>query len=244
MAKSTVAADPITVDALIVGGGLVGLTLGCALAGAGLPVAVVDRADPAAVVAAEFDGRATAIAHGSAQVLRGIGLWAGMAPHACPIDDIRVADGDSLLFLHYDHRELTGEPFGFMVENRDIRAAIAARLPALGRVRYLAPAAPAAIERTPTGVEVRLDDGRRLVARLAIGADGRGSWLRRQAGIAVTRWSYGQSGIVCAVDHERPHDNIAHEHFLPAGPFAILPLRGNRSSIVWTERDDMAPAMM
>lgn len=114
----------IDVEALIVGGGLAGMTLGSALAGAGLPVAVVDIADPAATIAPEFDGRATAIAHASARVLQGVGLWEGVAPYASAINDIRVSDGDSLLFLHYDHREVGDEPLGHIIENRYLRLAM------------------------------------------------------------------------------------------------------------------------
>ncbi|HJS32817.1 MAG TPA: FAD-dependent oxidoreductase, partial [Alphaproteobacteria bacterium] len=111
---------PTTVDVIIVGGGLVGLSLAAALGQAGLSVVVVDREVPALAAADRFDGRASAIAWGSAQALGGIGLWPMLAPHAQAIDDIRVSDGDSTLFLHYDHRELGDHPLGYIVENRHI----------------------------------------------------------------------------------------------------------------------------
>lgn len=240
--------EAITVDALIVGGGLVGLTLGCALAGAGLPVVVVDRTDPAAMVAAEFDGRATAIAHGSAQVLRGIGLWARLATHACPINDIRVADGDSLLFLHYDHRDVGDAPLGHIVENRYIREALFAHARTLPALRHLAPMEVGEIVRSADGVSARLADGRAVRARLLLACDGRTSRIRADAGIGVTRWSYQQTSIVCAVYHDLPHRNVAHERFLPGGPFAILPMLDDagrhRSAIVWSDRDAVAAAAM
>jgi 2-octaprenyl-6-methoxyphenol hydroxylase len=231
-------------DVLIVGGGLVGGTLAAALALAGVKVVVVDRQAPSAALDAAFDGRYSAIALGSRRVLSTIGLWADLASAAAPIEDIRVSEGKSPFFLHYDHRETGDEPFGFMVENRAFRQALARRLPKSPGVTLLAPAGVARLERQAGGVTAWLEDGRQVSAALAIGADGRGSTTRNGAGIRVTRWSYKQSGIVCTVEHERPHGFIAHERFLPAGPFAILPIPGNRSSIVWTEHADLAPALM
>ncbi len=231
-------------DVLIVGGGPVGGTLACALSAAGMEVIAVDQADPAAGLDAGFDGRASSIALGSQRILDALGLWAGMEPHAAPIRHIRVSEGESPLFLHYDERDTGGPPFGYMVENRFIRKALFDRVPTLDTVRLFAPARVAGLERSASGVEARLADGRRISARLIVGADGRASGVRAGAGIRVTGWPYRQTAIVCTVAHERPHDFVAHEHFLPTGPFAVLPLLGNRSSIVWTERKDLAPAIM
>lgn len=231
-------------DVLIVGGGPVGGTLACALSAAGMEVIAVDQADPAAGLDAGFDGRASSIALGSQRILDALGLWAGMEPHAAPIRHIRVSEGESPLFLHYDERDTGGPPFGYMVENRFIRKALFDRIPTLDTVRLLAPARVDGLERSGSGVEARLADGRRISARLIVGADGRASGVRAGAGIRVTGWPYRQTAIVCTVAHERPHDFVAHEHFLPTGPFAVLPLLGNRSSIVWTERKDLAPAIM
>ncbi len=238
----------VDADALIIGGGMVGGTLALALAQGGLGVALVDQADPQALLAAEFDGRASAIALGSKRVLEGLGLWSLLEDGAAAIDDIRVSDGDSLFFLHYNHRD-TGpdsgdEPFGHMVENRNLRKALATRLPHAPGVALLAPAAVVERQREDNGVAAVLEDGRRITARLMIGAEGRKSPTREHAGIRLTSWSYGQTAIVCTVAHEKPHRNVAQERFLPAGPFAILPLTGNRSSIVWTERSSLAPAIM
>jgi 2-octaprenyl-6-methoxyphenol hydroxylase len=234
----------LSADVLIVGGGPVGGTLACALSAAGMEVIAVDDADPAAGLDAGFDGRASSIALGSQRILDALGLWAGMEPHAAPIRHIRVSEGDSPLFLHYDERDTGGPPFGYMVENRFIRKALFDRIPTLDTVRLLAPARVDGLERSASGVEARLADGRRISARLVVGADGRASGVRAGAGIRVTGWPYRQTAIVCTVAHERPHDSVAHEHFLPTGPFAVLPLPGNRSSIVWTERKDLAPAIM
>ncbi|MFQ5783497.1 MAG: UbiH/UbiF/VisC/COQ6 family ubiquinone biosynthesis hydroxylase [Alphaproteobacteria bacterium] len=237
---------PETRDAevVIVGGGMVGMTLACALAGAGVEVAVIDRTAPETQIMPAFDGRVSAIAHGSQQALAGIGLWPALAADAQPILDIRVSDGDSPLFLHYDHRDLGAAPFGYIVENRHTRRALFAAAERRARLCLVAPARLAAFERTAGGVVARLEGGGRIRARLAIAADGRKSTMRRDAGIAVTTWRYPQIGIVCTVAHERPHRGVAHERFLPAGPFAILPMTGNRSSLVWTERAALAPEIL
>lgn len=254
-------ADVVIVDVVIIGGGLVGLTLARALGSAGLAVAVVDRERPGRAADDAFDGRASAIAWGSAQVLNGIGLWASVAAHAEAIRDIRVSDGASLLFLHYDHREaglvsdggLGGDgqpaPLGYIVENRFIRRALYTTLAATENVALIAPAAVAELDRGAHHVEARLADGRRIRASLAIACDGRESPLRAAAGIDTVRWRYAQTGIVAAIAHARPHRGIAHERFLSAGPFAVLPLPDSaagehRSSIVWTERADLAPLML
>jgi 2-octaprenyl-6-methoxyphenol hydroxylase len=234
----------VAVDGLIVGGGLVGGVLACALGEAGFDVAVVDVADPRRVLDRGFDGRASAIALSSRRLLEGIGLWPAIRDEAAPMLQIRVSDGSSPLFLHYDHRDIGHEPFGHMVENRVLRQAIADRLQALPTVRVFAPSRIAAVERRPAGVEATLADGTAVSARLLVAAEGRASPTRDAAGIRLTRWDYPQVGIVCTVAHDRPHRFIAHEHFLTAGPFAILPLLGGRSSIVWTERKDLAPAIM
>jgi 2-octaprenyl-6-methoxyphenol hydroxylase len=241
--------DRIACDAVVLGGGLVGLSMATALGQAGVSVVVVDREKPAVAAADPFDGRGSAIAWGSAQALRGIGLWAPLERHAARIEEIRVSDGDSRLFLHYDHHEVGDNPLGFIIENRFTRRALYARLAGLRAVTLLAPARAVRVARTNAGVEVGLADGRAIRARVAIAADGRESPTREAAGIGAVRWQYGQSGIVCSIRHEKPHRGMAHERFLPAGPFAVLPLPDSetgehRSSIVWTERDELVPAMM
>lgn len=236
--------NEVETDVLIVGGGLVGGTLACVLAAHGVPTLVVDRDDPAVGLDAAFDGRASAIALATQRVLAGAGLWDGIAERCAPIEDIRVSDGGSLMFLHYDHDDLGDEPFGYMVENRLLREALARRFAELDGLDHRAPATVTALERSAAGVAATLSDGTRVQARLVVGADGRASQVRRDAGIRLTRWDYDQIGIVCTIEHERPHGNTAHEHFLPAGPFAVLPLTGNRSNIVWTERADVGPAIV
>jgi len=259
-------------DILVVGGGMVGLTAAVALAQAGFAVVVLDRALPASQLDAGFDGRVSAIAAGSRRALEGIGLWNHVLAEGAhykggaaePIRDIRVSDGDSSAFVHYDSRALADkkgpgaaagapEPFGHIVENRVIRAALAARLTELPNLTLLAPAELASVVNEPACALATLADGRRVRAQLVVAAEGKESALRSQRGIAVTRWSYPQSAIVCTVAHEHPHHGVAHERFLPAGPFAILPMTddadGNgavrhRSSLVWTEKTAFAPAYL
>ena len=244
MARARTTSETIETEVFVVGGGMVGLTLGCALADVGVAVVVADRADPASLVDAGFDGRVSAIAYGSRRVLETIGLWPALGPKAEPILEIRVSDGDSPLFLHYDHAEIGDQPLGHMVENRHIRRALFDLVAARDPLRLLAPSAVETVTRGIGGVTARLADGREVRARFVVAADGRDSTLRRSAGINVTAWRYRQTGIVCTVAHQRPHRGIAHERFLPAGPFAILPMTGDRSSLVWTERATLAPAMM
>jgi 2-octaprenyl-6-methoxyphenol hydroxylase len=240
--------DTIRTEALIVGGGMVGLSLGLALARAGIQAAVIDREAPAAREAEPFDGRSSAIAQASQRILAGIGVWAAMAAEAQPILDIRVSDGRvgkpaAPLFLHFDPRAV-GEPFGSILENRIIREALGRAVEACPHLTHLSPAEVEEAHRRPNGVAARLADGRRIEAQLLVAADGRESRLREEARIPVVRWSYPQVGIVATVAHGLPHAGVAHEHFLPSGPFAMLPMTGNRSSIVWTERADLAPALL
>ena len=232
-------------EIVVVGGGMAGMTLACALAGSGISTAVVDRLDPSSMKTAAFDGRTTSIAHGSAQVLKGIGLWPLVEDAAEPILDIRVADGHpargvSPFFLHYDHTEVGNDPFGYIIENRKIRDALyeyAASLPALD---VIAPATVEATDRRSDGVTTELSDGRVLEASLIVGADGRNSPLRKSAGIGETQFRYNQTAIVCTVTHEREHAGVAVELFLPSGPFAMLPMTDRRTNVVWTEKATLA----
>ena len=234
-------------DVIVVGGGLVGAAAARAFASAGLEAALVDRAP--VETGAAFDGRTTAVSHASVQVLRGVGLWPAIAAHAEPMADIRITDGEAPVFLHYDHREVGGEPFGYIVENRLIRAAAAALLEDTPNVSVLSPAVAERSERSGGFARLFLAGGDVLEAPLIVAADGRGSPLRREAGIGTVEWAYGQKALVLTVSHEQPHGNVAHERFLAGGPFAILPMTDgpdgeHRSSIVWSERSDLADALL
>jgi 2-octaprenyl-6-methoxyphenol hydroxylase len=227
-------------DVIIVGGGLVGQTLGLALAAHGLEATIVERADPDSHLAAGFDGRASAIASSSAQMLTALDLGDLLEKEGCAIRAIRVTEGLRPGGVHFEPAEAGDpRPLGIMVENRLIRRALLARVRAEPAIRFLAPAAIAGIERSTSGVTVTLLDGSILAAPLLVGADGRRSRIRDEAGIRVARWEYPASGIVTMMAHERPHGAVASEIFYPTGPFAILPMKDlpdgrHRSALVWT----------
>jgi len=235
-----------TDDILTVGGGLNGPALALALARAGFGVTVIDALPETARRAADFDGRAYALALASVRLLRAIGVWDRVTGHAQPILGIRVSDGRAgegaaPFFVQFDHGEIEEGPMGHMVEDRFLRRALLDAMkaePAITRVT-------GTVERqevTAGGVELRLASGRVLSGRLLVGCDGRGSGTAARAGIARTGWGYGQTALVAAVAHERPHEGVAHQFFMPPGPLAILPLPGNLSSIVWSESDATAAA--
>lgn len=242
-------ADVTKTDVVIAGGGLVGLTLGIALAQAGIGVVVVDQQKPSAALEPNFDGRASAIAFASLRMFAALGLTPLLHGRTQPITEIMVSDGDLVngaapFFLHFDHAEIGGAPLGEMVENRHTRFAlhhVAAETPGL---TLIAPASITSVVTSARCATLTLSDGQAIEAALCVAADGRDSPLRAQMGIRNTSWSYDQTAIVATLAHERPHNGVAHELFLPAGPFAILPLTGQRSSIVWTERKAAAPAFM
>ncbi len=238
-----------TTDVAIVGGGLNGAGLALALAREGLTVRVFDAAPVETRRDDAFDGRATAIAAGSRAMLRALGVWERVADDAQPISDIlvsdgRVSDGASPLFLHFDHREVGDEPFGTLVENRHLRRALYDRVSEEDAITHVAPVRVERVAYTPGWATLHLEDGGTHGARLVVACDGRRSRIAQAAGVRYTGWDYGQAGIVCTVEHDRPHRGVAHEYFLPSGPFAILPLTGNRSSLVWTERTAIAETAM
>ena len=231
-------------DLIILGGGLTGLTLAAAIGGAGYRVLVVERAPLAELAAAPYDGRVTAVAPGSRRLLAEIGAWAGMAGSAEPILDIVVREGFSPIQVHYDHRAVGAEPLGHIVENRAIRTALIERVRALSTVTVAAPATLSGLELMDSRAEARLDDGRVATAPLVALCEGRQSNTRERIGITARQWSYGQTGIVCSVRHEKPHLGLAVERFFPDGPFARLPMTGNRSSIVWALSDELSPSVL
>lgn len=245
---------PLRIEALVAGGGMVGMATAIALAQGGIATIVIDSEPAEERIAVGYDGRSSAIAFASQQALAQLGVWAAMAGAAQPILDIRVSDGRpgeaaAPFFLHYDHRESgLDAPFGHIVENRATRRALLERLAELPLAMVLAPARLVRVERGPDRIEALLADGRRITASILIAADGANSAIRAEAGIPVARFAYGQAGIVCTVAHELDHEGVAHEHFLPAGPFAMLPMTDHegrhRSSIVWTERQELAKALL
>lgn len=243
----------LNTDILIAGGGMIGLTMACAIARAGLDVIVLDAVPPAAGLDAAFDGRVSALGRASCRMLEVLGIWPGLKNNAQPILDIAVSDGGyrggpSPLSLHFDHREGDTDdpplPLGHIVENRHIRMALYQTLAGLPNVRIHAPAIVTGMTPDDFGITLQLADGQQARGRLCIAADGRDSFLRGAAKIKSIAWNYDQCGIVATVHHARPHNGLAHEYFLPGGPFAILPMTGSRSSLVWTEPTARAKAII
>jgi 2-octaprenyl-6-methoxyphenol hydroxylase len=242
-------------DIIVAGSGLVGATFGLAVAQGGLKVVLIDPRPFSMQLAPAFDGRSTAIAFSTFRMLDALGVGEGLRPHACRMDRILVTDGRrpgaasrpaGSAFLRFDADEIAdrtdGEPLGYMVENRCIRAALAEAVAAAG-IEVRAPAAVASVETGRGLAIVTLADGSQLQAPLMVGAEGRASPLREAAGIDTVGWGYGQSGVVATVSLGRDHGNVAHEYFLPSGPFAILPLTERRASLVWTETTRRAEAL-
>jgi 2-octaprenyl-6-methoxyphenol hydroxylase len=241
------------VDVLIAGGGFAGLTLAIALRQALGPSFAVTVADPALGVSHADDERASAIVAAARRLFETLGVWDAVSGQAQPILDMVVTDSrldDAMrpVFLTFAGEVEEGEPFAHMIENRHLVAALAAKARDLGvELRTTAVtnfSHPPLQGEAPSGpshhFDVSFADGSAVSTRLLVAADGARSQIRQSAGIATHGWTYDQSAIVTTVGHERDHRGRAEEHFLPAGPFAILPLQGNRSSIVWTEATEEA----
>ena len=230
-------------DVIILGGGLVGLALASALDSSGLSAIVVDPADPDLWKDAAFDGRTSAVSSSSARMLETIGVLSCLPEPACPIRQIRVADGLDPGGIVFDPPE-ADEPLGWMHENRHLRAAMRTRAESGPNLWLLWKSRIASVERQAHGATVALADGRKLCAPLLVGADGRNSAVRDAAGIRMARWRYDHVAIVSTLRHALPHDNIAYEIFYPTGPFALLPMtddsHGHRSAIVWSVPKDDA----
>ncbi|MDF0600683.1 FAD-dependent monooxygenase [Psychromarinibacter sp. C21-152] len=232
-------------DAILIGGGLNGPALALALAQAGLEVTLVERLAPELRTDPDFDGRSYALSHAPAQLLRAIGIWDAVAGHAQPIHKIQVTDGRAgegaaPFFLLFDGAEIEEWPPGYVVEDRYLRRAYQDALDAEPRITQITGVDVTGHAVDDGGVTATLSDGRALTAQMVVGCDGVTSRTAARAGIGRMSWSYGQTSFSCAISHEKPHNGIAHQFFMPPGPLAILPLPGNRSSIVWTETDSAA----
>ncbi len=236
-------------DIAVCGGGMVGLAFAIAAARSGLSVVVIDAAKPAALTAENFDGRVSAIAPAPRRFLEAIGAWEWMAPHAQAISDIVVSDGTVMdgaapFFLHFAEEEGDGGPLSHIVENRYTRLGLARAAENLPGLTQISPNRVVQQDVSGGAARLILADGRVLEASVIVGAEGRHSPTRDLMDVRLTQWEYGQHGIVTTVEHELPHQATAQEFFLPSGPFAILPMTGNRASLVWTEKAEAAPHFM
>jgi 2-octaprenyl-6-methoxyphenol hydroxylase len=251
---------------------MVGMTLAAATSSAGIATTLIEAESIHDLAAAKFDGRSSAIAYGSKQVLAATGVWGYLEAEAAPIREIRVSDGgwrpllhaahESPFFVHYNSGDLPAgavsrgsdqPPFGWIVENRAVRRGLLKRLAECRDLTHVDSARVADIDFRTGGADLHLQDGRVVGARLVVAADGRNSGVRRLAGIGFKEFGYNQTAIVCTVAHEHDHRGVAHENFLPAGPFAMLPMTDgpddqgvtrHRSSIVWTEDPRIAPWLL
>ncbi|MGJ8602571.1 MAG: UbiH/UbiF/VisC/COQ6 family ubiquinone biosynthesis hydroxylase [Marivita sp.] len=234
-----------TSDILIVGGGLNGPMLALAAAKSGLRSTVIDTRPEGARRSDNFDGRSYALALASIRMLTALGLWDGLRADAQPMHEIKVSDGragdaEVFLGLHFNSAEIEEGPMGHLLEDRYLRRALLDAMTAEPLVTHLPGQTVVDQSVTASGASVTLASGEVLACALIIGADGRQSGTGLRAGIRRTAWDYPQTALVCAIAHEKPHGGVAHQLFMPAGPLAILPLTGNRSSIVWSERKGLA----
>jgi 2-octaprenyl-6-methoxyphenol hydroxylase len=237
-------------DILIAGGGAIGLSLACALADAlgSVKIGVIDRQSFAGAAAVR-DIRASAVSAGSQRLLAALGVWPSLAEHAqsvtaVDITDAALEDVFRPILVSYDNTVEGGEPASYILENERLNASIVAAANRRANITLVGGTAVETYAAREHDAEITLAGGRRLRAPLLVAADGRASRLREQAGIGVVGWKYQQVGIVTTIQHEKPHHAHAVQHFLPAGPFAILPLPGNRSCITWTEEDVNGRAIM
>jgi 2-octaprenyl-6-methoxyphenol hydroxylase len=232
-------------DIIIVGGGLIGSALAIALSSIGFDVTVVDRQSNKLTKSQNFDGRAYALSHASIRMLKVLGIWNYFKENAQPILDIKVSDGRvgegaSDWFLHFDHQELEEGPMGHLIEDRYIREALKTDIEMSKQIKYIYNAEVISQNVKDTGVSLNLSDGQVLRTQLLVGCDGRNSKIAHWSNISHVGWNYNQTALVCALSHEKQHFGVAHQFFNPAGPLAILPLKDNKSSIVWTETIDRA----
>lgn len=227
-------------DIAVVGGGLNGPALALALAQIGLRVTVIDSLPATTRAAENFDGRSYALALTSVRLLQSIGVWDAVQENAQPMLEIKVTDGRagegaSPFFMHFDHAEIEEGPMGQMVEDRHLRQALSQAVKAESNITLMDGETVTAQQTDSMGARLALASGKVLRVKLIVGADGRSSGTAQRAGIKRIGWDYGQTALVCAIAHDRPHQGIAHQFFMPPGPLAILPLTENRSSIVWSE---------
>ena len=231
-------------DIIIVGAGLVGMSMALAVSGSGATIAVIEQGKISTQLQPEFDGRVSAIALGSRYILEHAGAWQHILLYAEPILDIRVTEGATPFFLHYDHKEVGDEPFGYIVENRFIRFGLHKAAQEIKNISLLENVKINEITQDAGSATIITSDGKNLQAGIIIAADGKKSQIRDMLGIKTIRWDYEQTAIVCTIEHSLPHHGLAQERFFPIGPFAVLPMQGNQSSLVWVEPNERIEAYL
>lgn len=239
-------------DILIVGGNYVGLSTAVSIK-AGAPHLEIVVVEAAPEIANEKDERAFAVAAAASRMLDQLGIWTHLKEHAQPINemvitDSKLSDVTRPIFLTFANERATEEgddssPFAHMIPNRELVRKLRETALAQG-VELINGDSVLGFEKNPASLDISLASGVSYTAKLLVAADGVRSKMRDAAGIKTVHWPYDQKGIVTTIAHERPHEGRAEEHFLPAGPFAILPLKGNRSSLVWTESSKSADRLL
>ena len=231
-------------EVIIAGGGLNGLTLALALDSAGIRTVIIDKNPRVTADKSGFDGRSYALAASSKKMLEVLGLWENLVKNAQPMLEIKVSDGHageapSPFVMQFSQEDLGQGPMGYTVEDRHLRAVLHNALKH-SDVTFFPNCEILSQTTHSTNTAVALNSGITLIASLLVGADGRNSNVARSAGLTRAGWRYDQSSLVCAIAHDKPHNGIAHQYFMPSGPLAILPLTHNRSGIVWTEKTEIA----
>lgn len=235
----------INFDVIIIGGGIIGLTLASALASRNVSVALIEKNDMELRYNSKSDGRASAISYGSKKILEAFNLWHNLETDAGLIEEIRVSDNKSKLFLHFDHNLVSEKPLGFMLENNILIDKLYESAKNYKNISIYSASRYSLIEEKGSRAFVTLENGTILAADILIAADGKNSAVRKLTNIKMMSKDFDQTAIVCTVSHELNHNNIAQERFLPSGPFAVLPLKGGfHSSIVWTEHKEIAKVIM
>lgn len=243
--KTTNNEQPTTNNVLIAGGGLAGLTQALALAHHGIASTMVERGNHANHAQDTYDGRTSFLSLGNQKLYAAWGVWDRVEAHAEPVKDIRIVDGDSPMFLHYSADEVGVDCMGYIIENTHLRRALIQAVQANNLITVIENTAVEKAEADAHFSNIILSSGQTIKAKLVIAAEGKESPLRTQAGIKTRDHDYKQTAIICAFAHEKHHQNIAIEKFLPSGPFAVLPMVGGfHSAIVWSEKSELAPQFL
>ncbi len=226
-------------DVIIIGGGFSGLTLALGMGNLGLNVACLDKDEPKMQIDKSHDIRTVAISNGSSHVFERVGVWQKMVNRGCLIKKIEIIDDNMVKKLYFDSQEVKKSGFGWIIDNVFMREILQDSVKKHKNIDYIAPFGVEVIENTNELVKITGKNGEFLASTLLVGADGRQSFVRKVQKIRSFGWSYGQTALTCVIEHEKPHDNTAIEHFLPYGPFASVPMCAEkngvyRSSIVWT----------
>ena len=234
-------------DLIIVGGGMAGASLAVALSGHGLRMLLIEAAEPAAETIPNYDDRAIALAYGSSKILQSIGVWQAMKHKAEPIRSIHVSECGGFGFTHLEDKREKVPALGYVLTARDLGSGLLAALKMCEDVEIMAPASVIGLIQDQDSVQINVDQQGRLTtlaSKLLVAADGGNSFIRKELGLPVRSWKYGQSAVIANLTPSRNHDNVAYERFTDQGPVAFLPMSDNRCALVWTVGDEAIDEVM